>query len=37
MVSYWTGNNKVWYEWAITKPDVGPVHNANGRSYWVGL
>ncbi|MDB9924768.1 protein arginine N-methyltransferase [bacterium] len=31
------GNSKVWYEWAVTKPTVGPVHNVNGRSYWVGL
>jgi len=31
------GSGKVWYEWAVTKPAVGPVHNVNGRSYWVGL
>lgn len=31
------GPSKVWYEWAVTAPDVSPVHNANGRSYWVGL
>ena len=31
------GPGKVWYEWAVTAPDVGPVHNVNGRSYWVGL
>ena len=31
------GPSKVWYEWAVTAPEVGPVHNANGRSYWVGL
>ncbi|KAL3689090.1 hypothetical protein R1sor_015399 [Riccia sorocarpa] len=28
---------KVWYEWAVTAPSVSPVHNVNGRSYWVGL
>jgi protein arginine N-methyltransferase 5 len=31
------GSGKVWYEWAVTAPVVGPVHNVNGRSYWVGL
>ena len=31
------GPSKVWYEWGTTSPDVGPVHNVNGRSYWVGL
>ncbi|EEH58924.1 uncharacterized protein MICPUCDRAFT_45363 [Micromonas pusilla CCMP1545] len=31
------GPSKVWYEWAVTAPEVGPVHNVNGRSYWVGL
>lgn len=31
------GPSKVWYEWAVTAPEVGPVHNPNGRSYWVGL
>ena len=31
------GQGKVWYEWAVTAPVVGPVHNVNGRSYWVGL
>ncbi|XP_024401652.1 protein arginine N-methyltransferase 5 isoform X2 [Physcomitrium patens] len=29
--------SKVWYEWAVSSPDVSPIHNANGRSYWVGL
>ena len=28
---------KVWYEWCIVQPQPGPVHNPNGRSYWVGL
>ncbi len=31
------GPSKVWYEWAVTAPSVSPIHNANGRSYWVGL
>jgi protein arginine N-methyltransferase 5 len=31
------GPSKVWYEWAVTAPEVGPVHNVNGRSYFVGL
>lgn len=31
------GPSKVWYEWAVTAPTVSPVHNPNGRSYWVGL
>ncbi|BBN09504.1 type II protein arginine methyltransferase [Marchantia polymorpha subsp. ruderalis] len=31
------GPTKVWYEWAVTAPSVSPVHNVNGRSYWVGL
>ena len=31
------GPTKVWYEWAVTAPEVGPVHNTNGRSYFVGL
>jgi len=29
--------SKVWYEWAVTKPYPGPIHNANGRSQWIGL
>jgi hypothetical protein len=28
---------QVWYEWAVTTPTPSPVHNSNGRSYWVGL
>ncbi|XP_071730514.1 protein arginine N-methyltransferase 1.5-like [Rutidosis leptorrhynchoides] len=31
------GNTKVWYEWCVTSPTTSPVHNSNGRSYWVGL
>lgn len=29
--------HKVWYEWAVTQPQTGPIHNPNGRSYFVGL
>uniref|UniRef100_A0A7S1TFA1 Protein arginine N-methyltransferase n=1 Tax=Compsopogon caeruleus TaxID=31354 RepID=A0A7S1TFA1_9RHOD len=28
---------RVWYEWAVTRPAITPVHNPNGRSYWMGL
>ncbi|XP_020245185.1 protein arginine N-methyltransferase 5 isoform X2 [Asparagus officinalis] len=28
---------KVWYEWCVTAPSPSPIHNTNGRSYWVGL
>ncbi|KAL6888530.1 hypothetical protein ACP4OV_009556 [Aristida adscensionis] len=28
---------KVWYEWTVTTPSPSPIHNSNGRSYWVGL
>ncbi len=32
------GNSaKVWYEWAVAAPAASPVHNPNGRSYYVGL
>ncbi|VDH93166.1 type II protein arginine methyltransferase [Mytilus galloprovincialis] len=27
----------VWYEWAITKPQILPIHNPKGRSYTIGL
>ncbi|XP_043248330.1 protein arginine N-methyltransferase 5 [Colletes gigas] len=27
----------VWYEWCISKPIPGPIHNPNGRSYTIGL
>eukprot|EP00873_Tetraselmis_striata_P028240 jgi/Tetstr1/448504/TSEL_035770.t1 len=29
--------HKVWYEWATSSPETLPVHNVNGRSYYVGL
>lgn len=28
---------QVWYEWCVTSPVASPIHNTNGRSYWVGL
>ncbi|KAH9759958.1 protein arginine N-methyltransferase 1.5 [Citrus sinensis] len=28
---------EVWYEWCVASPNPSPVHNSNGRSYWVGL
>ncbi|KAK1289111.1 Protein arginine N-methyltransferase 5 [Acorus calamus] len=38
-VHFWrcTGATKVWYEWCVASPTVSPIHNTNGRSYWVGL
>lgn len=38
-VHFWRccGANKVWYEWCATAPTPSPIHNSNGRSYWVGL
>lgn len=38
-VHFWRccGPTKVWYEWGVTSPSASPIHNANGRSYWVGL
>lgn len=29
--------HKMWYEWAVTAPSRGHVHNLNGQSYWIGL
>ncbi|KAH0643669.1 hypothetical protein KY289_034643 [Solanum tuberosum] len=31
------GTSKVWYEWGVSSPSSSPIHNCNGRSYWVGL
>ena len=31
------GPPQVWYEWALTAPEASPLHNPNGRSYYVGL
>ncbi|XP_068642321.1 protein arginine N-methyltransferase 5-like [Aristolochia californica] len=38
-VHFWRccGSSKVWYEWCVTSPHSLPIHNSNGRSYWVGL
>jgi type II protein arginine methyltransferase len=30
-------DKKVWYEWSIASPQPSPIHNPNGRSYWIGL
>ncbi|EYU29151.1 hypothetical protein ABFS82_05G121400 [Erythranthe guttata] len=38
-VHFWrcSGSTKVWYEWCVASPTASPMHNTNGRSYWVGL
>ncbi|XP_076325185.1 protein arginine N-methyltransferase 5 isoform X2 [Tachypleus tridentatus] len=38
-VHFWRCANRknVWYEWCVTKPVIGPIHNPNGRSYTIGL
>uniref|UniRef100_A0A6U2IWI4 Protein arginine N-methyltransferase n=1 Tax=Hemiselmis andersenii TaxID=464988 RepID=A0A6U2IWI4_HEMAN len=30
-------DKKVWYEWVVTSPSVGPLNNLNGRSFSIGL
>jgi len=37
--SFWRNcaSAKVWYEWCLTAPSTSPIHNPNGRSYWIGL
>ncbi|RLN10048.1 hypothetical protein BBJ28_00013530 [Nothophytophthora sp. Chile5] len=42
VVSFWRleANSRVWYEWAAGSGDGRqqvPIHNPNGRSYWIGL
>ncbi|RHY42291.1 hypothetical protein DYB38_000119, partial [Aphanomyces astaci] len=40
LVCFWrqVGGGKVWYEWAVAINDTwGPIHNPNGRSYWIGF
>ena len=38
-----TADERVWYEWCAKVHrkgeviDVTPIHNPNGRSYWIGL
>lgn len=39
-VSIWRmkQHQKVWYEWTVKTSQVtSPIHNPNGRSYWIGL
>ncbi|GFT96389.1 protein arginine N-methyltransferase 5 [Nephila pilipes] len=38
-VHFWrcVSPRNVWYEWMISKPSIGAVHNPNGRSYTIGL
>jgi len=38
-VHFWrnVSKHKAWYEWAVVQPDNSPIHNPNGRSYWIGL
>ncbi|KAG1667595.1 Protein arginine N-methyltransferase 5 [Nymphon striatum] len=38
-VHFWrcSTSKKVWYEWAVTKPQVGVIHNSGGCSYTIGL
>ena len=39
VVHFWRRCNskQVWYEWCISKPVPGFIHNLNGRSYTIGL
>jgi len=37
--SHWwrcQNSKKVWYEWVVSEPSPGPVHNPGGRSYYIG-
>ncbi|XP_042862384.1 protein arginine N-methyltransferase 5-like isoform X2 [Penaeus japonicus] len=38
-VHFWrcTNRKNVWYEWCVTGPLVGSIHNPNGRAYTIGL
>lgn len=38
-VHFWRRCNakNVWYEWCVSKPTPGSIHNPNGRSYTIGL
>lgn len=38
-VHFWrcVSPRKVWYEWMVTKPIIGALHNPGGRSYTIGL
>jgi len=35
---WWRCQNtyKVWYEWCVSEPEPSPIHNPNGRSYYIG-
>ncbi|CAK9828995.1 Protein arginine N-methyltransferase 5 [Anthophora retusa] len=39
LVHFWRqcSPKSVWYEWCISKPIPGPIHNPGGRSYTIGL
>lgn len=39
LASMWrrSSASKVWYEWTTSSPSALPIHNPNGRSYYVGL
>uniref|UniRef100_M4C5E2 Protein arginine N-methyltransferase n=1 Tax=Hyaloperonospora arabidopsidis (strain Emoy2) TaxID=559515 RepID=M4C5E2_HYAAE len=42
VVDFWRleSNSRVWYEWSVAHGSGkghGPIHNPNGRSYWIGL
>ncbi|XP_060832624.1 protein arginine N-methyltransferase 5 [Bombus pascuorum] len=39
VVHFWRQCNSknVWYEWCISEPFPGPIHNPGGRSYTIGL
>jgi type II protein arginine methyltransferase len=32
-----SGGGKVWYEWSVASPELSPIHNPKGRSYFIGL
>ncbi|XP_077503631.1 protein arginine N-methyltransferase 5 isoform X2 [Amblyomma americanum] len=38
-VHFWrcVTQRKVWYEWLVTEPEIGTIHNPCGRSYIIGL
>ncbi|KAF7390207.1 hypothetical protein HZH68_012064 [Vespula germanica] len=39
VLHFWRRCNakNVWYEWCISEPIIGSIHNPNGRSYTIGL
>lgn len=36
-VAFWrcVSQTKVWYEWCVMQPKIGPLHNPTGRSYTI--